>query len=238
MHAIGFAVAPKAPSNLIANGLGGPIRVVLNWTDNSMGETNFTVQRATNAGFTTGLRNFTVAGSTPNSATGGTIRFNDTTVAANTQYYYRVLASNVVGDTSVYPAPAVGFPTMTVNSAPTNSVTVGPPAAAPTIQSATQPNPALNAPVVVNWTDNSPNAPNPPNFNAETSFTVQRSSNGGGTWIDRATLPAHAWIGPMTYTDPSTGQNGVRRRTNYTYRIQANNIFGSSTSNNATITTR
>ena len=238
MHDVSLAVAPDAPSNLAATGLSGPLRAALTWTDNSVSETNFTIQRATDAGFTTGLTNFTVAGSTPNNATGGTTGFTDTTVATNTRYFYRVMATNVVGDTTVYPAPAVGFPAMSVNSAPTNSVMVGPPADPPSNLNASQPNPANSAPVVLNWTDNSPNVPNPPNFNAETSFTIQRSTNGGGTWINRATLPGNPGTGPMTYTDTTSGQNGVKRRTTYTYRILANNIFGSSMSNLATITTR
>jgi FtsP/CotA-like multicopper oxidase with cupredoxin domain len=233
MRPVVVSLPPDAPFNLSATGLSGPLRVVLTWTDNSVDETNFTIQRATDAGFTTGLATFMVAGSTPNSATGGTIAFTDTTVAANTQYYYRVLASNVVGALNLG-----AYPTNTVNSVPSNSVTVGPPAAAPSNLNASQPNPANSAPVVLNWTDNSPNVPNPPNFNAETSFTVQRSTNGGGTWINRATLPGNAGTGAMTYTDLTSGPNGVKRRTTYTYRILANNIFGSSTSNVATITTR
>ncbi len=234
MHEVSLAVAPVAPSNLSATGLSGPLRVALTWTDNSVSETNFTIQRATDANFTIGLTNFTVAGSVPNNATGGTIGFTDTAVAASTTYYYRVIATNKVGDTTVYPAPAVGFPAMSVNSAPSNAVTAGPPADPPSNLNASQPDPANSAPVVLNWTDNSPNVPNPPNFNAETSFTVQRSTNGGGTWITRATLPANT----VTYTDPTSGKNGVKRGTTYMYRILANNIFGSSTSNTATITTR
>ncbi len=40
--------------------------------------------------------------------------------------YYRVVAANLVGDTTVYPAPAVGYPTMEVNSSPTNIVNITP----------------------------------------------------------------------------------------------------------------
>ncbi|MCZ7357555.1 MAG: hypothetical protein O8C66_12365 [Candidatus Methanoperedens sp.] len=234
MRPVVVSVPPAAPSNLIATGLSGPLRVDLTWTDNSVDEINFTIQRATDPGFTTGLTTFMVAGSVPNRATGGILAFNDSTVAANTSYYYQVLASNVVGILNMG-----AYPNNTVNSAPSNSVTVGPPAAAPSSLTAAQPNPANNAPVVVNWTDNSPNVSNPPNFNAETSFIVQRRTNGGTTWINVATLPAHPGTGPMTYTNPTTGQDGVKRRTTYTYRILATNIFGSSTSTNvAAITTR
>lgn len=222
MRPVGLAIAPAAPSNLVAAGLSGPLRVNLTWTDNSNNETNFTIQRATDSGFTTGLTTFTVGANVT--------AYTNTTVVQNVTYYYRVIANNVVG------TPVVG--TTSADSAPSNAVTVGPPAAAPSIQSAGQPSTALNAPVALGWKDNSPNVPNPPNFNAERSFTVQRSTNGGGTWINVATLPAHAGTGAMTYTDPTTGPNGVKRHTTYTYRILANNIFGSSASNTITFTTR
>ena len=117
MHSVGFMVVPDAPSNLIAIGLDNPVRVNLAWKDNSADETSFIIQRAEDTGFTTGLTNFTVAGSA-NGAFGGTMTFTDMTVVANTSYYYRVLASNVAGDTAVYAAPAIGFPVGSVLSAP------------------------------------------------------------------------------------------------------------------------
>ncbi len=40
--------------------------------------------------------------------------------AGNQTYYYRVIATNTVGDTTTYAAPAIGFPTKTVNSGPSN----------------------------------------------------------------------------------------------------------------------
>ena len=117
MHSVGFMVVPDAPSNLTAIGLDNPVRVNLAWKDNSADEISFVIQRAEDTGFTTGLTNFTVAGSA-NGVFGGTMTFTDMTVAANTSYYYRVLASNVAGDTAVYAAPAIGFPVGSVLSAP------------------------------------------------------------------------------------------------------------------------
>ncbi len=117
MHSVGFMVIPDAPSNLTAIGLDDPVSVNLAWKDNSADETSFIIQRAEDTGFTTGLTNFTVAGSA-NGAFGGTMTFTDMTAAANTSYYYRVLASNVAGDTAVYAAPAVGFPVSSMLSAP------------------------------------------------------------------------------------------------------------------------
>ena len=116
MHAQVIAVAPEAPSNLNASValLGHPVN--LTWADNSISETGFTLQRATNSGFTTGLANFTVG---PN-----VVKYNDTSAVSGTTYYYRVQANNVVGDTTVYPAPAVGFPQKTALSKWSNSLAV------------------------------------------------------------------------------------------------------------------
>ena len=115
MHAQAFAVAPEAPTNLSYSLYGG---VILTWKDNSASETGFTIQRATDAGFTTGLTTFTVG---KNVTT-----YTDTTNLPNTNYYYRVRATEVVGDTATYPSPAIGFPTETVNSAFTNTVKIAP----------------------------------------------------------------------------------------------------------------
>ncbi len=75
---------PVAPSNLVAAATAPT--VTLTWTDNSTNETGFTIQRARNIGFTTGLTTFTAAANATS--------FVDNTVAANTTYYYRVRADN------------------------------------------------------------------------------------------------------------------------------------------------
>jgi hypothetical protein len=59
--------------------------VTLNWTDNSGNETGFLIQRAYDAGFTSGVANATLAGDL--------ITFNET-AARGTTFYYRVLAFN------------------------------------------------------------------------------------------------------------------------------------------------
>ena len=115
MRPMSFAVAPIAPSTPVAARVTGNIRVT--WTDNSMNETGFTVQRATSAtGPWTTLPAGSVAG-VP--GTGSTVTFTDTTGTGGTTYYYRVIANNVVGLTQVFTAPAVGYPPMSVDSAPT-----------------------------------------------------------------------------------------------------------------------
>jgi hypothetical protein len=64
--------------------------------------------------------------STTGSATGFAKTYTDTTVRTGTTYNYRIIASNVVGYVPQVPyvAPAIGYPTMTANSAPTVNTTV------------------------------------------------------------------------------------------------------------------
>ena len=81
--------------------------------DNSLNETGFTVSRATSA---TGP--WTVVKTLP-AASGGSQTFVDTAAKTKvTTYFYKVVANNVVGDTTAYAAPAVGYPDMSVDSSP------------------------------------------------------------------------------------------------------------------------
>ena len=64
--------------------------MTLKWVDNSINNTGFTLQRATNSTFTTGLT--TVATLGPNVTT-----YIDTTVLPTTTYHYRVQAFDWVG---------------------------------------------------------------------------------------------------------------------------------------------
>jgi len=114
MHAVPFAVAPKAPTNLVGVLL-SPTSVQLTWQDNSISETNYVVQRAQDANFTVGFVE-TVLDADVTSYTD--------TITTNVQYYYRVTARNIVGDTAIYPAPSIGFPTKTMDSAFTNVVSL------------------------------------------------------------------------------------------------------------------
>ena len=80
---------PLAPSALTAaNGAnqGSQRRVVLTWVDNASNETGFTVQRATNAAFTTGVVNTAVAANAQTVTVSG--------LARNTSYYFRIRANN------------------------------------------------------------------------------------------------------------------------------------------------
>lgn len=117
MRAMVLAVPPKVPGAPVATlaGSGNTQSVVLTWADNSLNETGFTIQRATNGTWTT------VGTVGPNVTT-----FTDTTIARRTAYRYRVIANNLVGYTKTYAAPAVGYPHTSadsVPSGPSNTIT-------------------------------------------------------------------------------------------------------------------
>jgi hypothetical protein len=83
------ATPPAAPSNLAANNV-TQTTLTLTWTDNSINETGFTIQRATNSSFTRDLVTLNV---------GADVTFySDTGLRRNTRYYYRVLAFNLFND--------------------------------------------------------------------------------------------------------------------------------------------
>jgi len=119
MHAVLFAVAPYAPANLSASANAGTAH--LTWTDNSISETGFRVQKATSTSgpWTT----IATLDSNTGPAKGGIISFDDA-AAGGFAYSYRVAGINTVGDSAIYAAPAIGFPTTTAESLPTNVVTI------------------------------------------------------------------------------------------------------------------
>jgi FtsP/CotA-like multicopper oxidase with cupredoxin domain len=209
MHAMVFAVPPKVPSNLVANvfGFGLNRRVVLTWMNSSMNETSFTVQRAASS---------TGPWTTLTTLPAGSNSYTDPIGRTGSTYYYRVFASNTVGDTET-----PGFPTMTVDSGFSNVVQVGQnqdqPPAAPTNLNAT----LITGPTVrLTWWDNS---------STETGFVVERSDNGEAFFV-LVTLPTN-FTGNVNYTDTT-----VVPGNQYTYRVAAMNAAGfSAYSNTANI---
>ena len=121
-----FGIAPITPTigQATASTVKGKPVVTVTFTDNSVNETGFTVQRSANAGATWTTVG-TVARPAPvlNTATqvvtdfgtsvGTTVSFSDTTVVKGTSYVYRAMANDVIGDTST-----TGFPSMSVDSVP------------------------------------------------------------------------------------------------------------------------
>ncbi len=116
MRGMIIGVPPETPSNLIAALVSNHVR--LTWNDNSLTGTSFTVQRATDPGFTTGLTTFsgTRAPGIPQS-------YTFTAVASGTLYYYRVLMNDDMGGlVDAGGNPILSEPSLTVSSLPSNVV--------------------------------------------------------------------------------------------------------------------
>ena len=216
MHSLAFAVAPNAPTDLIANesGAGTDKKVDLFWTDNSHNETNFTIQRAGDVNFTSDLTTIALVGE-------NVTTYTDPIGDTNQAFFYRVCASNVVGDTTVFAEPSVGFPVKSADSAFTNTAQSGeiiiP--AAPTSLTA-----AINVPkqVTLSWTDNATN---------ESGFVIERSTN-GGAFVQIAAPGSNANTGTVSITDTT-----VVAKMTYSYRIKAvRGPVSSAYTNTATIT--
>ncbi|MEW9097320.1 MAG: hypothetical protein AB2417_19785 [Clostridiaceae bacterium] len=208
MHSMSFVVPPKAPSNLIAivnNIIGSPSKrsVVLVWTNNSKNATSLIVQRSVN-----------ISGPWTNIATlPSDSNWYTDQIGNENNTYYRVFASNTVGDTET-----PGFPTMTADSGFSNVVNVPKnpvqPPVAPTNLTA---NLAGGPKVHLTWRDNATN---------ETGFVVERSDNGGKySVID--TVGPKASTGTVSYMDTT-----VKKGNKYTYRVAATNQAGLSNYSN------
>ncbi|MHB8076823.1 hypothetical protein [Desulfosporosinus fructosivorans] len=209
MHAMVFAVPPKAPTNLVGNLIGSDLnkRVVLTWINNTINETSFTVQRSVNS---TGPWT-TLALLSP-----GATSYTDPIGNTDIDYYYRLFASNTVGDTTT-----PGFPTMTVDSDFSNVVQAGknpvqPPAAPTNLIAWLQ-----RARVRLSWRDNA---------KIQVGFVVERSDNGGTYFVLVIIGPIYN-NGYVDYTD-RTAIPGNR----YTYQVAAMNEAGlSAYSNTASV---
>jgi len=183
----------------------------LTWLDNSLSETDFLIERANDAGFTTGLVSFTVGANVTT--------FNDSGLTGNVNYYYRVTALNTVGDTWDYSNPninegVVGFPSLTVRSAPSN--VVGPPAGVTTLLSVTQAA-ATKSPVIVTWSY----APS----GDQTGFRIQRATNAAFT---QGVTNFNVGAAVTSFSDGST-RGGIT----YYYRVAATNSLGIGTWSNS-----
>lgn len=216
MRPMAVAVTPRAPSTLAATvaGNGRNKQVDLTWADNSLNETHFIVQRAAST-----IGPWTMLATVPADVT----TYTDAIGNTNQAFAYRVLASNTVGDTDQYPAPAIGFPTVTRDSSPSNTVVVGTtqllPPNAPVNLSAT----LQNGPQVrLSWSDTATN---------ESGFVIERAV-GTGPFAPLVTVGPRFNTGSVSYTDTS-----VTAGTDYTYRVAAVNLAGlSGYSNTASVT--
>jgi hypothetical protein len=97
---------PAAPSNLSATAQGAT-QVRLTWVDNSDNEAGFKVERSTDN------TNFNQIAVTSVNATG----YTDSTANPSTTYYYRIRATNVVGDSAYTPTPNPSATTLATTGA-------------------------------------------------------------------------------------------------------------------------
>ncbi|MFH0822634.1 MAG: choice-of-anchor D domain-containing protein, partial [Pseudomonadota bacterium] len=113
MRPMVFAAPPEAPSDLVAvmadNG------VALNWKDNSLCATSFTIERDIDQNFTNPER----------IPVGKVTSFIDTTNNFNQATYYRVFASNTVNGAVPGDVPIPGYPIATVDSLPSAPAQAG-----------------------------------------------------------------------------------------------------------------
>jgi FtsP/CotA-like multicopper oxidase with cupredoxin domain len=127
MRSMAFGVAPLAPK-IGAATKSGTTAVIVSFTDTSVNETGFTIQRATAAigpWTTIGTVNRAAPTMNPNGSvndagltTGSTVTFTDPAPVRPGTNYYRVITNDMIGYTQTYAAPAVGYPHVSVDSKP------------------------------------------------------------------------------------------------------------------------
>ena len=131
MRPITFQVAPPAPSNLTASTTATPGTVSLTWTVNSVSDTGFVLQRATDANFATNLTVFTNPTLVPPLPVphgyGMTVQTTDTGATGAPTFFYRVQA---VDDFTPYSPVPVPWQNVPMGSVWSNVATIGTPAIA------------------------------------------------------------------------------------------------------------
>ncbi|MCU0445980.1 MAG: alpha-amylase family glycosyl hydrolase [Microscillaceae bacterium] len=142
---------PNAATNVVATPLSSS-QIKIDWSDNSTIETNYRVERSTNANFSPN-NTVTILGT----LNAGTITFTDNGLSAQTQYFYRVVAISVGGERV---------------SAVVNATTPDGPANAPSNVTATPNNPT-GSQVLVVWQNNGGGA---------TGNIVQRTTTPGANY--------------------------------------------------------
>ncbi|MFF5174016.1 hypothetical protein ACFY3U_15420 [Micromonospora sp. NPDC000089] len=178
-----------APTNLTAvQASGSPLRVNLTWVNTSFA-TSVELQRATNPTFTAGLVTTTLPAGTS---------YTDTTVAANTTYYYRVR--------TIYN----GVPSPWSNTATVTTTSSAP--ATPTNFQGTAVAAGATATVNLSWQESAASVVD--------TFTIQRATN--------ITFTANLTTITVPGTSRAYADTGRARGTSYFYRIQAVNVVGAS----------
>ena len=145
---------PAAPSGLTATAI-STTQINLSWTDNASNETGFKIERKTGAGGT-----YAQIGTVGANLT----TYNDTGLTDGTTYFYRVRATNAVGD-SAY-------------SSETSATTLVAPPAAPNGLTATA---ISSSQINLSWTD----------VSNETGYKIERKTGSGGTYSQVGTVGAN-----------------------------------------------
>lgn len=204
MRPVLLAVPPRKaiPLTAVTNGNGGNARVTVTWTDNSITETSFVIQRTTDGTTWSNVGNPILSPLDQVNTNNNTRTFIDTTSNGSTPYQYRIVAQNTVGYGGA-------FPSMTVKSE-SDTVGANKPAAPTNLVATLQAGPRVS----LTWRDNASN---------EFGFVVERSADGGTTFATIATPAARGGTGNVTFVD-STVASG----TTYVYRVSAVNFAGSS----------
>jgi len=204
MRPVLVALPPVAPIGLTINA------GTLSWTDNSLSETAFIVEKSQDGGATWAEVSQVERPLSDLNTTGEVLSYVDVAFAAGDQY--RVAALNVVGDTWDYANPGLneiiagGFPTVTTRSEYVYVTDVSSVPADPTNLTATL---EVGPQVSLAWQDNS---------NNETSFVIERSADG----VVFSEL-AIVGVDTTTFVD-----NTVQPDKTYTYQVKAANPTGDS----------
>lgn len=195
-------VAPPAfiipPSNLnftnaLTSGTPAASSLTVNWSDNATNETNYVLERSPNG------TAFSVIATLP----ANTTTYNETGLTPNTQYYYRVKATNAT-ESSVYTANATVL-TPPVPSAPVQAANPTPANGNTNIQ-------LDNGNLLLKWTGST----------NTTTYTVHFGTDPQNL-TNVATVPYS--------TTPSHQLTGLSTSTNYYWRIDSSNALGAVTGN-------
>ncbi|MEE4275289.1 MAG: multicopper oxidase domain-containing protein [Thermoleophilia bacterium] len=206
MRGQAVAIAPDAPTDIawVTTGNGNNRVTNVTWTDASVNETAFVIERATSEigpwlplATLESDRDVVGPGTGPRS-------YTDPVGRDRTAYVYRVFAVNTVGDTWDYADPNLneivsgGFPTVTVDSRGPAATALPAPSGLTATLGGTQGRPT----VALQWTDNSD----------ETGFLIQRAEDAAFTLnVTNATIAA----------DLTTFTQNVARGKTYHYRMLA-----------------
>ncbi|TAK01986.1 MAG: hypothetical protein EPO36_03835 [Chloroflexota bacterium] len=205
MRPVLVAVPPLEADGLSATitGVGNNQRFVIAWSDNSITETSFLLQRTTNGLTWTNAGTLQSPLTAPNLHEPRSLRDGGSNV--NTAYLYRVVAQNTVGYGGAYPS-------VTARSFSDPAPVGPPPTAAPLAPSLLTATLQAGPQARLTWRDNATD---------EGGFVIERRVLGVGEFARIAVAPLRTNTGNVTFTDTT-----IQPATQYEYRVAAVNLFG------------